>query len=161
MRRTVEKARHVPRVEQRRPAARGCGVAGTYHGSQRPPLDTYRTQVAVACLLLVGASLLGRSFVALMNADRGYDPSNLLTARLSLPAAYSMERRIQVIESIVGRLRRVAGVRDVAYGNALPLLTAGGFRAFKMRPPSDPSTASASRCPSATRAAPVSARIRR
>jgi len=97
-------------------------------------------QVAVACLLLVGASLLGRSFVALINADRGYDPSNLLTARLSLPAAYSMERRVQVLEGIAGRLRGVAGVRGVAYGNALPLLTAGGFRAFKMRPPSDPST---------------------
>jgi putative ABC transport system permease protein len=96
-------------------------------------------QVAVACLLLVGASLLGRSFVALMNADRGYDPSNLLTARLPLPAAYSMERRVQVLDGIAGRLRGVAGVRDVAYGNALPLLTAGGFRAFKMRPPSDPS----------------------
>jgi putative ABC transport system permease protein len=31
-------------------------------------------------------------------------------------------------------------VREAAYGNALPLLTSGGFRAFKMRPPSDPST---------------------
>jgi len=97
-------------------------------------------QVAVACLLLVGASLLGRSFIALMNADRGYDPSHLLTARLSLPAAYSMERRAQVLDGIVGRLRSVAGVREVAYGNALPLLSAGGFRAFKMRPASDPST---------------------
>jgi putative ABC transport system permease protein len=95
-------------------------------------------QVGVACVLLVGASLLGRSFVALMNADRGYDPSNLLTARLSLPAAYSMERRIQLLEALIGRLRGVAGVREAAYGNALPLFTAGGFRAFKMRPPSDP-----------------------
>src|SRR5206468_2165437 len=97
-------------------------------------------QVAIACLLLVGASLLGRSFIALMNADRGYDPSNLLTARMSLPAAYSMERRIQVLDGVVGRLRGVAGVREVAYGNALPLLTSGGFRAFKMRPSFDPST---------------------
>ena len=97
-------------------------------------------QVGVACLLLVGASLLGRSFVALMNADRGYDPSNLLTARIALPAAYSMERRVQVLEALTGRLRGVTGVREAAYGNALPLLTAGGFRAFKMRPPSDPST---------------------
>jgi len=97
-------------------------------------------QVAVACVLLVGAALLGRSFVALMNADRGWDPANLLTARLPLPAGYSMERRIQVLDSLVGRLRGIAGVRDAAYGNALPLLTSGGFRAFKMRPPSDPST---------------------
>ena len=97
-------------------------------------------QVAVACLLLVAASLLGRSFVALMNADRGYDPANVLTARLPLPASYTMERRIQLLEALVSRLRGVAGVREAAYGNALPLLTAGGFRAFKMRPPSDPST---------------------
>lgn len=64
-------------------------------------------QVAVACMLLIGASLLGRSFVALMNADRGFDPSNLLTARLSFPASYSIERKIQVLEAFVGRLRTV------------------------------------------------------
>jgi predicted permease len=97
-------------------------------------------EVAVACLLLVGAALLGRSFVALTHAERGYDPANLLTARIPLPASYSMERRIQVLDGLVGRLRGVAGVREAAYGNALPLLTSGGFRAFKMRPPSDPST---------------------
>jgi putative ABC transport system permease protein len=97
-------------------------------------------QVAVACMLLVGAALLGRSFIALTHAERGYDPANLLTARIPLPASYSMERRIQVLEALVGRLRAIAGVREAAYGNALPLLTSGGFRAFKMRPPSDPST---------------------
>jgi putative ABC transport system permease protein len=97
-------------------------------------------QVAVACMLLVGAGLLGRSFIALTHAERGYDPTNLLTARIPLPASYSMERRIQVLEGLVSRLRAFAGVREAAYGNALPLLTSGGFRAFKMRPPSDPST---------------------
>jgi putative ABC transport system permease protein len=97
-------------------------------------------QVAVACMLLVGAALLGRSFIALTHAERGYDPANLLTARIPLPASYSMERRIQLLEGLVSRLRGVAGVREAAYGNALPLLTSGGFRAFKMRPPSDPST---------------------
>jgi putative ABC transport system permease protein len=96
-------------------------------------------QVAVACMLLVGASLLGRSFMALVKADRGYDASNLLTTRIPLPASYTMERRIQVLENLVGRLRTVAGVREAAYGNALPLLTSGGFRALKMRSPSDPS----------------------
>ena len=41
-------------------------------------------QVAVACVLLVGASLLGRSFVSLMNVDRGYDPAGVLAARLAM-----------------------------------------------------------------------------
>src|SRR5204862_8031594 len=38
-------------------------------------------QIAVSCVLLVGAALLVRSFVALLRADRGYDPMNVLTAR--------------------------------------------------------------------------------
>jgi predicted permease len=37
-------------------------------------------------------------------------------------------------------MRAAPGVREAAFGNALPLLSAGGFRAFKMRPPTAPST---------------------
>ena len=44
-------------------------------------------------------------------------PSNLLTARLSLPAAYSMERRVQVLDGIAGRRRATScawsSVRDL------------------------------------------------
>jgi putative ABC transport system permease protein len=96
-------------------------------------------QIAVSCVLLIGGALLARSFVALLHADRGYDPANLLTARIPLPAAYSMERRTQLLDELVSRLASVPGVRNAGYGNALPLLTTGGFRAFKMHPPADPS----------------------
>jgi putative ABC transport system permease protein len=44
-----------------------------------------------------------------------------------------------LLEHIAHRLRPLPGVREAAYGNALPLLTSGGFRGFKMRPPIDPS----------------------
>lgn len=40
-------------------------------------------QVAVAVVLLIGAGLLLRSFVALVVIDRGYNPANVVTARLS------------------------------------------------------------------------------
>jgi predicted permease len=96
-------------------------------------------QLAVSCVLLVGAALLVRSFTALLHADRGYDPTNVLTARVSLPNDYSMERRVAFLERIAERLHAAPGVRDAAYGNALPLLTSGGFRGFKMRPPANPS----------------------
>jgi len=43
-------------------------------------------QIAIACVLLIGAGLLGRSLQALIGIDRGYDPHNLLTARLPLPS---------------------------------------------------------------------------
>ena len=67
----------------------GGGSAGPSRasGTARIRLAIMAGQVAVACVLLVGASLLGRSFVRMLNVDRGYDPAGVLAARLSLPAA--------------------------------------------------------------------------
>jgi len=52
-------------------------------------------QVAIACVLLIGALLLTRSFVRLLDVNLGYDPSNVLTARLVLAdGEYTPERRL-------------------------------------------------------------------
>jgi predicted permease len=91
-------------------------------------------QVAVACVLLVGASLLGRSFVALLNADRGYDPSGILTARLSLPASmYPPERRLAILDGILTRLAAMPSVRVVAWTSESPLTPGGSTSAFTLR----------------------------
>ena len=42
-------------------------------------------QVALALVLLVGAGLLLRSFVRLVTVDRGYDPANVIAARIRNP----------------------------------------------------------------------------
>jgi putative ABC transport system permease protein len=84
-------------------------------------------QVAVACVLLVGASLLGRSFLALLEADRGFDPSNVLTARLQLPGfAYAPERRAELVDAILERLRDVPSVTAATYSDSTPLGVSGG-----------------------------------
>ena len=95
-------------------------------------------QVAIACILLVGAVLLTRSFISLTHADRGYDPVNVLTARLPLPSGYPAERRGQLLEAVVGRLRSLPGVTHAAYSTALPFVSNGGFTAFTMRSPRNP-----------------------
>jgi putative ABC transport system permease protein len=95
-------------------------------------------QVTIACVLLVGAALLSRSFMSLIRADRGYDPVDVLTARLPLPAGYQAERRIQLLETLVGRLRGVPGVTQAAYSTALPFVSLGGFTAFTMQSPRNP-----------------------
>lgn len=95
-------------------------------------------QVAIACMLLVGATLLTRSFVSLVRADRGYDPVNVLTARLPLPSDYPAERRHQLLETVLERMRGVPGVSHAAYGTALPFVSFGGFTAFNMRSPRNP-----------------------
>jgi predicted permease len=112
-------------------------------GTMRSPIARARTfimvgQVAVACVLLVGAALLTRSFVALMRADRGYDPVNVLTARLPLSNGYAVERRLQLLDTLIERLRVVPGITHAAYSTALPFVAPGGFAAFTMRSPRNP-----------------------
>ena len=135
-------ARHSRRVNLVESLAEdGASPAG---GGGRTAVARARTaimacQVAVSCVLLVGAALLTRSFIALLHADRGYDATNVLTASVAFPSGYSMERRLTVLEKTTERLRGLPGVKEAAFANALPFLTAGGFRGFRMRPPANPS----------------------
>ena len=94
-------------------------------------------QVAVACVLLVGASLLVRSFVALLNADRGYGTSGIVSARLSMPASMypSPERRLAILNRVLSRLGGLPGVRAVAFTSELPLTPGGSTSAFTFKSP--------------------------
>ena len=47
-------------------------------------------QVAVALVLLIGAGLLLRSFVQLVSVDPGYDPANVVTARVGDPGLHTL-----------------------------------------------------------------------
>ena len=80
-------------------------------------------QVAVATILLVGAALLGRSFLAIQRVDRGYEPRNLLTATLPMPqATFSGPRRVAILDAMLERLAGEPGVVSVAASSVLPLL---------------------------------------
>jgi putative ABC transport system permease protein len=112
-------------------------------GVRRVPMARLRGvimtgQVAIACVLLVGAVLLVRSFVSLTHADRGYDPVSVLTAELPLPRDYPVERRLQLHETLAARLDAVPGVTHAAFSSALPFVSIGGLAAFTMRSPNDP-----------------------
>jgi predicted permease len=91
-------------------------------------------QVAIACVLLVGASLLGRSFAAMMSADRGYEPSGVMTARLSLPEnVYTPERRFEIVSRILERLAAAPEVTAVAFTSESPLTAGGSTAAFNLK----------------------------
>ncbi len=88
-------------------------------------------QVALACVILVGATLLVRSFTGWLQVDPGYDPANLLTAKISNPSLQQWEdpterRRAmrQFGEALLERLELVPGVEAVGMSNALPLTPA-------------------------------------
>ena len=90
-------------------------------------------QIATASVLLIGALLLARSFVALLHADRGYDPAQVTSARLSLgTSSYNPARRSVTLGEIVSRLGRIAGIRSAAFTTELPLTPGGSTSGFTM-----------------------------
>jgi predicted permease len=119
------------------------GSAASVPGPRRSRGARLRTavmagQVALGCVLLVGAALLARSFQELLHADRGYDPANLLTARVDAGATYDGPRRAELVDAIVTRLQGMPGVAVAAGGNALPFTSMGGNVGFRMRSPANP-----------------------
>jgi predicted permease len=73
------------------------------------------TQVAVAVILLVGASLLIRSFAKVMANDPGFDAIHVVQARTALPVRYNnAAARVGVQRRIVASLKEIPGVENVA-----------------------------------------------
>jgi predicted permease len=69
------------------------------------------TEIALALVLLTGASLMLRSFISLRSVDLGFDPEKVLTFRVEAPApAYTSEQARLLQERI---LDRVAGLPNV------------------------------------------------
>ena len=92
-------------------------------------------QVAATVVLLVGAGLVGRSFMALLHHDRGYDPMNVLTARLPLTAAYAGPIAQQIFDEIIARIGAHPAVTRAAYGGSAPFMTGSSLLAFELRGP--------------------------
>jgi predicted permease len=69
-------------------------------------------QVAVALVLLVGAGLLMRSFQRALSVDPGFDPAQLLTARVALSADYRADNRAQqFMQRLLASLQQVPGAQ--------------------------------------------------
>ena len=113
-------------------------------------------QVALALVLLVGAGLLLRSFVGLVTIDRGYDPANVIAARVrnpdtairpdtspeTIPELMAAGRRFQ--ESLVEELARLEDlpeVEAVGLSSHLPLASRRGGTTTTVMPAGAPEPA--------------------
>jgi predicted permease len=114
-------------------------------GATRTPVARLRAaimgaQIAVACVLLIGAGLLGRSLQSLIDIDRGYEPENLLTVRLPMAPGETFATSGALLQAIAERMQILPGVTRASFGNALPLVSAGGLTGLNISLPRDPST---------------------
>jgi len=80
------------------------------------------SQISLGLVLLIGAGLLVKSFIRVMEIDPGYDPSNVLTMSIALPERgyANFQRQVDFFQGLLDRAKAVPGVLSVAASNALP-----------------------------------------
>jgi predicted permease len=86
------------------------------------------TQMALACVLVIGAGLMVRSFQALRDVDPNFDAESALTFRVGLPSAEYETREAAILAhtQILDALSALPGVRSVSATTCMPL-DAQGF----------------------------------
>jgi len=106
-------------VEPLKGASKGAG-GGFRQGRMRNALVVF--EVALSLVLLSGAGLLMRSFVKLQQSDLGFNPENILFARLPFPRGqYSTTSEKQrFYEQLLSRLRALPGVVAATETTSLP-----------------------------------------
>ncbi|HJU44279.1 MAG TPA: ADOP family duplicated permease, partial [Vicinamibacterales bacterium] len=128
---------HARRLEIARSLGDGSAAST---GAGRGRVATVRalivaSQVAVTCVLVIGGVLLARSFDAQIAADRGYEPSNLLTATIPFPGTYTVQKKEQLLDQVLARIRQRPGISHAAVSTGLPLASSGGFSVFSFPSP--------------------------
>jgi len=81
------------------------------------------TEIALAVVLLVGAGLMMKSLLRLLQTSPGFNPENVLTMTVVLPATKYTEdsRQILFIDQLKERIQSIPGVSAVGMVNILPL----------------------------------------
>lgn len=99
------------------------GGAGRHH--QRVRAVFVIAEVALALMLLAGAGLLLRSFQRVLQVDPGFQPENVVTARVSLPPSqYSTPAQLNAFfTQLESKLEQLPGVKAAALSTDLPLET--------------------------------------
>jgi putative ABC transport system permease protein len=105
----------------------GGGRAGTGTGRHRIRALLILGEVALSVILLVGAGLLVRSFIALQDVRPGFDADDILTFQLALPVSRypSADARRTFVRELESRMAELPGVKRVGLISKLPLTGSG------------------------------------
>jgi len=96
------------------------GSGGRLTGKLRSSLVV--AQVAVCLVLLVGATLFLRSFIAAQSLSPGFDASHVVTASMDMfPSGYTGDRHREFQRRAIEAISAIPGVQSAALGSRLPL----------------------------------------
>ena len=117
------------------------GRSSTSSGGRWVRSSLLVAEVALSIVLLVGATLLLRSFAKLTNVDPGFKPDGVLAFQVSLPlASYSQDAsKMAFFDALLERLAALPDVRSAGIAQRLPLRGAYVLSfAIQGRPPAPP-----------------------
>ena len=95
------------------------GDTGTVK-KQRMGRSLAAVQLATALVLLVGASLMGRSLLRVLSINSGFRTDRVATMEFGLPDLPTSER-IAFLDALLAQIRQIPGVDAVGGTNVLPL----------------------------------------
>ena len=98
----------------------GLGAtAGRKHESMRAALVV--SEVALACVLLVGAGLLLRSFLRILDVDLGFQPSQAMAVTVDYDDGGKQENRAEIWRDVLQRVQALPGVETAGISDNLPM----------------------------------------
>jgi predicted permease len=81
------------------------------------------SEIALAAVLLIGATLALRSFQQLLHLNLGFHPDNVITLRLDFPKSRfaGPDQAIPFVRQVLGSLRATPGVTSASAGMVFPM----------------------------------------
>ena len=123
----------LPLVNLSKPDLQGTlkeGGRGATHGFMHHRLRSLLviSEMALALVLLIGAGLLARSFVRLLQNDPGFATDNVLTLQVHV---YNLnpkpEQQIAYFQQVLERIKHLPGVKDAGAVSAPPFVGEGSI----------------------------------
>jgi predicted permease len=99
-------------------AGRGTSE-GRGHGRMRSILVV--SEIALACVLLVGSGLLLRSFLRVLDVDLGFQPAQAFAMRVDYDDAGDAAKRSAIFQEVIHRVSAIPGVEAAGMSDMLPL----------------------------------------
>jgi putative ABC transport system permease protein len=132
-------------------AAARAGIAGRLQGNSRAGEEIRQsrareilvvTEISLALLLAIGATLAARSLMRLQAVDLGFNAEGVLTASLTLPEEnYAKpEARVNFFQTLLEHVRSIPGVKAASMASDLPFSysKSGGDVVIEGAPPRQP-----------------------
>lgn len=117
--------------------ALSSGSRGFSGANQRARSTLVIAEIAATMMLLVGAGLLGQSFLRLVSVSPGFSEQNLQVMKFSLPQFQSeqssqrsqadIDRQTEFLNDALTRIQAIPGVKSAGITGALPIADSDGF----------------------------------